>query len=42
MMDEGTERVKASYKGNYDRLARVKRAYDPDNVFHLNQNIVPG
>jgi hypothetical protein len=41
MMDEGQERVKASYRGNYDRLARVKAAYDPDNVFRVNQNIQP-
>ena len=28
-------------QGNYDRLVEVKRAYDPDNLFHLNQNIKP-
>jgi FAD/FMN-containing dehydrogenase len=41
MMDEGQERVKASYRGNYDRLASVKAQYDPDNVFRINQNIHP-
>jgi FAD/FMN-containing dehydrogenase len=41
MMDEGRERVRASYRGNYDRLARVKAAYDPGNAFRVNQNIQP-
>jgi FAD/FMN-containing dehydrogenase len=41
MMDEGQERVKASYRDNYDRLARVKGVYDPDNLFRINQNIEP-
>jgi hypothetical protein len=41
MMDEGQERVRATYRDNYDRLARVKAQYDPDNVFRVNQNIHP-
>jgi FAD/FMN-containing dehydrogenase len=41
MMDEGQERVRASYRDNYDRLARVKGTYDPDNSFRVNQNIEP-
>jgi len=40
-MDEGQERVRASYGDNYDRLAEVKAKYDPDNTFRLNQNIQP-
>ncbi|MEG3658900.1 FAD-binding oxidoreductase [Arenibacter palladensis] len=41
MMDEGQERVKASYKHNYQRLARIKKHYDPNNFFRVNQNILP-
>ncbi|MFD5846675.1 FAD-binding oxidoreductase [Streptomyces chartreusis] len=38
---ESTDRVRATYRGHYDRLAAVKRTYDPDNFFHANQNIPP-
>ncbi len=41
MMDEGQERVRATYGENYTRLAQVKAAYDPANAFHVNQNIRP-
>ena len=41
LMDEGQDRIRASYRGNYDRLAQVKARYDPDNTFHVNQNIRP-
>jgi FAD/FMN-containing dehydrogenase len=41
LMDEGEDRVRASFGGNYDRLAQVKAAYDPENTFHVNQNIRP-
>jgi FAD/FMN-containing dehydrogenase len=40
--DEGRDRIVAGFgKENYGRLAQVKRQFDPDNVFHLNQNILP-
>ncbi|WP_119068115.1 FAD-binding oxidoreductase [Rubrobacter indicoceani] len=39
MMEEGQDRVRASYRENYKRLLRVKRKYDPENLFHTNQNI---
>jgi hypothetical protein len=41
MMDEGQDRVRASYRDNYDRLALIKERYDPDNTFRVNQNILP-
>ena len=41
MMDEGQERVRATYRNNYDRLVQIKQRYDPANLFHVNQNIRP-
>jgi len=41
IMDEGHDRVRASFKGNYDKLARIKAEYDPSNLFRVNQNIPP-
>jgi hypothetical protein len=41
LMDEGEERIAASYLGNQARLAAIKAKYDPENVFRVNQNIKP-
>ena len=41
MMDEGQERVQASFRDNYARLAAIKKKYDPSNFFCVNQNIKP-
>jgi len=41
MADDDQGRIKANYRGNYERLVTIKRKHDPDNLFHLNQNIRP-
>jgi hypothetical protein len=41
MAADDQDRAPANYGPTYDRLAEVKRNYDPDNLFHMNQNIVP-
>lgn len=41
MMEEGEERIQATYGENYQRLADVKKQYDPTNLFRVNQNIIP-
>jgi len=41
MMDEGEDRIKATYGDNYPRLASIKKKYDPNNFFRVNQNIKP-
>jgi hypothetical protein len=41
MMEEGQDRVQATYRDNYDRLAAIKKKYDPKNFFRVNQNIRP-
>ena len=39
--EEGDERIRAAYGANYERLAAIKAAWDPDNVFHVNKNVRP-
>jgi len=41
LMDEGQDRIRATYGDNYQRLAGIKAKWDPDNLFHMNQNIQP-
>jgi hypothetical protein len=41
MMEEGQDRVKASFRDNYTRLAAIKKTYDPSNFFRVNQNVRP-
>jgi FAD/FMN-containing dehydrogenase len=41
MSEDDQGRIKDNYKGNYQRLVNVKKQYDPDNLFHVNQNIKP-
>lgn len=41
MGEEGADRVRAAYAGNYQRLAALKAKYDPTNFFRLNQNVPP-
>jgi FAD/FMN-containing dehydrogenase len=41
MMDEGQERIKATYGDNFERLVAIKNEYDPTNLFRVNQNIKP-
>jgi FAD/FMN-containing dehydrogenase len=41
MMEEGEDRIKATYGDNYARLQEIKQKYDPENLFRVNQNIKP-
>jgi FAD/FMN-containing dehydrogenase len=41
MAGDDQDKVRANFGSNYDRLAEIKRTYDPGNLFHLNQNIMP-
>ena len=41
MMQEGQDRIQATYGDNYERLRKIKFKYDPDNFFHVNQNVEP-
>jgi FAD/FMN-containing dehydrogenase len=41
MTEEEGDRVASAYGSNYDRLKKLKKQYDPENIFHFNQNIKP-
>jgi FAD/FMN-containing dehydrogenase len=41
MTEDESERVSAAYGSSYNRLAQLKKRFDPENIFHLNQNIKP-
>ncbi|HSD66105.1 MAG TPA: FAD-binding oxidoreductase [Vicinamibacteria bacterium] len=40
-MTDDEDRARAAYGANYDRLARLKKRYDPTNLFRMNQNVPP-
>jgi FAD/FMN-containing dehydrogenase len=41
MPGDESERVEAAYGANFERLAQIKRRYDPSNLFRMNQNVKP-
>jgi len=41
MPEDETDRVESAYGANYSRLAEIKRRYDPNNLFRMNQNVKP-
>jgi hypothetical protein len=41
MMEEGADRIEATYRDNYARLRQIKGQYDQENFFRVNQNIKP-
>ncbi len=41
MSEDDMSRIQAAYGSNYERLVQIKRKYDPENIFHVNHNIVP-
>jgi FAD/FMN-containing dehydrogenase len=40
-VDDGDDRVRAAYGANYERLAQIKAAWDPENAFRINKNVAP-